>query len=297
MARFRLALGPIPFYHQVYLHLKSAIDSGEWPAGHRVPPERELATHYGCSVITVRRALDELAREQRLERTRGRGTFVLPARIDRDLEEPMSFTEEMQTRGFDPETRLIAARPESATVRVAAALQLEPGSPTLFLERLRLADGAPLLLEQVHLPAERFPGLLASDLEHASLYGILTERYGTQVVRARETFEPVLLRSREAGLLGAAPRTPALLVEGIAYSAAGHPVEFGRTYVRGDRTRYYVERSVVVNPERNRSRAARQLVAAGRQGSESGNGRQLPRPEEEEDDRKRNAPPPSSHPS
>ena len=43
-----------------------------------------------------------------------------------------------------------------------------------------------MLLEQVHLPADRFPGLLASDLEHNSLYGLLTERYGTRVVRARE---------------------------------------------------------------------------------------------------------------
>lgn len=263
MARFRLELGPIPFYHQVYLDLKSMIDNGQWTAGHRVPPERELATQYGVSVITVRRALDELAREQRLERTRGRGTFVLPQRIDRDLDEPMSFTEEMQTRGLDPETRLIAARPESAGEHVAAALRLEPGSPTLFLERLRLADGAPLLLEQVHLPAERFPGLLASDLERDSLYRILTERYDTQIVRAHETFEPVQLRSREAALLGATPRTLALLVEGTAYTRDGLPVEFGRTYVRGDRTRYYVERSVAVNPERNRNRAAaRQLATA-----------------------------------
>lgn len=265
MARFRLELGPIPFYHQVYLDLKSMIDSGRWAAGQRVPPERELATQYGVSVITVRRALDELAREQRLERTRGRGTFVLQQRIERDLDSPMSFTEEMQTRGFDPETRLVAARPESAGESVAAALQLESGSPTLFLERLRVADGEPLLLEQVHLPAERFPGLLASDLERDSLYRILTERYGTQIARARETFEPVLLRSREAELLHVAPRTPALLMEGTAYTRAGVPVEFGRTYVRGDRTRYYVERSVAVNPERNRNRAAaRPMVASER---------------------------------
>jgi GntR family transcriptional regulator len=267
VARYQLELGPIPLYHQVYLDLKAAIDSGEWGAGDRVPPERELAGRYGCSVITVRHALGELTREQRLERTRGRGTFVLPTRIDRDLEEPMSFTEEMQTRGFDPETRLVVARSEPAGETVAAALELPPGAPTLFLERLRLADGQPLLLEQVHLPAARFPGLLASDLEHDSLYRILTERYDTHIVRARETFEPVLLLSREAGLLAREPRTPALLVEGIAFTADGVPVEFGRTYVRGDRTRYYVERSVVVGAGQSRPRhAERELVAAGRQG-------------------------------
>src|SRR6476660_3993375 len=85
LARFRLELGPIPFYHQVYLDLRATIDDGRWPAGHQVPPERELAKSYGVSLITIRRALDELAREQRVERTRGRGTFVLAPIIERDL--------------------------------------------------------------------------------------------------------------------------------------------------------------------------------------------------------------------
>ena len=242
MARYRLELGPVPLHHQVYLDLQAALDSGEHAPGDRLPPERELARRYGCSLITVRRALDELSREGRLQRHQGRGTFVLPPRLDRDIGESMSFTAEMQRRGLDPETRLLAARPQAASESVAAALALELGSPTLYLERLRLAAGEPLLLEMVHLPAERFPGLLASDLEHNSLYDILTERYETPIVRAREALEPVLLPAREARLLGLEPRSLALLVEGIAYTADDTPVEFGRTYVRGDRTRYYVER-------------------------------------------------------
>jgi len=247
MARFRLELGPIPLHHQVYLDLKSALDAAEWRPGDRLPTERQLADRYGCSLITIRRALSELVREGRLERTRGRGTFVLHPRIDRDFEGELSFTDEMQLRGLDPETRLVGARPESAGEAVAHALEVELGSPTLYLERLRLAGGEPLLLEQVHLPAERFPGLLATDLERGSLYDLLTERYGVRVAKAREFLEPVLLRAREARLLGRKPGSPALLIEGIASTSDGKPVEYGRTFVRGDRTRYYVER-VVVRP-------------------------------------------------
>jgi GntR family transcriptional regulator len=245
MVRFRFELGPVPLHHQVYLDLRAALDTGEWRPGDLLPPERQLAGRYGCSLITVRRALSELTREGRLERTRGRGTTVLRPRIERDFAGTMSFTEEMQDRGLDPETRLIASRPESAGEVVAAALQIEPGAPTLYVERLRAAAGEPLLLEQVHLPAERFPGLLASDLEHGSLYDLLTARYGTRIVRARESLEPVLLKAREARLLAQRPRTPALQIEGIAYGADGIPVEFARSYVRGDRTRYYIERVVV----------------------------------------------------
>lgn len=276
MARFRLELGPVPLHHQVYLDLRAALDNGEWRPGDLLPPERQLAGRYGCSLITVRRALSELTREGRIQRTRGRGTTVLQPRIERDFGGTLSFTEEMQDRGLDPETRLIGARPESAGEVVGAALGIEPGSPTLYVERLRVAGGEPLLLEQVHLPAERFPGLLASDLEHGSLYDLLTARYGTRIVRAREALEPVLLHAREARLLGQRPRAPALLIEGTAFGADGAPVEFARSYVRGDRTRYFVERIVVraswdadpataeagaaAPPHRRASRVARQTT-------------------------------------
>jgi len=124
------------------------------------------------------------------------------------------------------------------------ALAITVGGSTHRLERLRLVDGEPLLLEQVHLAADRFPGLLEYDFERDSLYEVLSTRYGTRVIRAREAIEPVMLRAREARLLAQDPGRPALLVEGTAFDEDGIVVEFGRTFVRGDRTRYYVDRAV-----------------------------------------------------
>ena len=245
MARFRLLAGPVPLHHQVYLDLRAALDAGEWRAGDRLPPERELAERYGCSLITVRRALGDLARERRLERTRGRGTFVTRPPIDLDLDGSMSFTEEVQQLGHDPATRVVTARTVAADTAVAEALDIAIGASVVHVERLRMADGEPLLLEQVFLPEARFPGLLAGDLEHGSLYELLDERYDTRVARARESLEPIALPQREAHLLGVEPHRPALRIEGLAYDPSGRPVEFARSYVRGDRTRYYVERVVV----------------------------------------------------
>lgn len=245
MARFQLERGPIPLHHQVFRDLRAALDANEWRPGDRMPTERELAERYGCSLITVRHALGELVREGRIERTRGRGTYVLQPRIDRDIAGSMSFAEEMQRRGLDPGTRVVTGRIEPAGESVAAALEIPADAPVVYLERLRLGDGEPLILEQARLPAERFAGLLAFDLERRSLYDILAERYGARIVRAREAVEPVVLRAREAGLLEVPSRSLALLIEGVAYDAEGVPIESARSYVRGDRTRYYLERDVV----------------------------------------------------
>jgi GntR family transcriptional regulator len=245
MARFQLERGPIPLHHQVFRDLRAALDANEWKPGERMPTERELALRYGCSLITVRHALGELVREGRIERTRGRGTFVLQPRIDRDIAGSMSFAEEMQRRGLDSATRLITGRIEPAGDTVAGALGIAADAPVVYLERVRLGGGEPLILEQARLPAERFPGLLAFDLERRSLYDVISERYATRIVRARESVEPVILRAREAGLLDLPARSLALRIDGVAFAADGTPVESARSFVRGDRTRYYLERDVV----------------------------------------------------
>ena len=245
MARFTLEPGPIPLHHQVFRDLSAALDGHEWKPGDRMPTERDLAERYGCSLITVRHALGELVREGRIERTRGRGTFVVQPRIDRDIAGSMSFAEEMQRRGLDPATRLVTGRIEPAGNVVGGLLGLDADAPVVYLERVRLGGGEPLILEQARLPAERFPGLLAFDFEHRSLYDILGERYETRVVRARESVEPVSLRSREAKLLGVSNRSLALQIDGVAFGADEVPVEVARSFVRGDRTRYYLERDVV----------------------------------------------------
>ena len=245
MARFQLERGPIPLHHQVFRDLSAALDGNEWAAGDRMPTERDLAERYGCSLITVRHALGELVREGRIERTRGRGTFVLQPRIERDIAGSMSFAEEMERRGLDPATRLVTGHIEPAGDVVGGLLGLDADAPVVYLERVRLGGGEPLILEQARLPAERFPGLLAFDFEHRSLYDILAERYDTRVVRARESVEPVGLRAREAKLLAVPTRSLALQIDGLAFAADGPPVESARSFVRGDRTRYYLERDVV----------------------------------------------------
>jgi GntR family transcriptional regulator len=238
---FRLEPGPIPLHHQVYLRLRAALNAGEWLPGDRLPGERELAQRFDCSVITVRQALGELERERRLRRMRGRGTFVTEPPIERDLTELTSFTEEMNRRGLDPQTKLIVAESREADEAAVRALQLRPGALVIFLERLRCIGDQPLLLEQVHLPESRFGDLLNADMVEGSLYQALASQYNVRLVRARETIEPILPAAREARLLQQDRRRPALLLELIAFEAAGTPVEYCRAIIRGDRAKYYVE--------------------------------------------------------
>lgn len=243
MTRFRLEPGPVPLHHQVYLDLAAALDDGTWKLGERLPPERELASRYGCSLITVRQALAALAREGRLERARGRGTFARRPPIVRDIAARAGFADEMRARGLAPYATVVTSRLEPAPAAVAAALRIAAGSPTAYLERVRGADGVPYLLEQAHLSAGRFPGLLSEDFTAASLYEVLDRRFGVRIAGTRETISAVVPSAREASLLGLRAAGPAICLEGTASGEDGAPVEHSRTIVSPESARYFIETS------------------------------------------------------
>ena len=65
-----------PRYRRLKCWIENQIASGDWPVGHRIPPETELMGTHEISRGTVRRALDELEFEGRVRRQAGQGTFI-----------------------------------------------------------------------------------------------------------------------------------------------------------------------------------------------------------------------------
>ena len=65
-----------PRYHQVYVTLRTWVRDGTYKPGEQIPTEPQLCEMFGVSRITVRKAIDNLAKEGWLLRQQGRGTFV-----------------------------------------------------------------------------------------------------------------------------------------------------------------------------------------------------------------------------
>ena len=65
-----------PIYIQIHNQIKQAIEAGRWAAGDRIPSERELASQFDVSRMTLRQAIQTLVDEGILERRVGAGTFV-----------------------------------------------------------------------------------------------------------------------------------------------------------------------------------------------------------------------------
>ncbi|HEY1640771.1 MAG TPA: GntR family transcriptional regulator [Streptosporangiaceae bacterium] len=229
------------FHAQIEDWLAGAIAAGELAPGDRLPSEHDLAAWLGVSRMTLRHALSELVRRGLVTRTVGRhgGTFVAAAKLDQDVTTLTGFSEQLRRHGMVAGARVLAAAPRPAGPAAAAALGLAPGDPVHEVRRIRLADGLPMVLERSQFPAALFPGLLECRLD-GSLYELLADRYGQRPHRARETFEPVIARVREAEALEVADGAPLMQVERTAYSRAGQPLEYARDLFRGDRTRLVI---------------------------------------------------------
>jgi GntR family transcriptional regulator, N-acetylglucosamine utilization regulator len=239
-----VALGGEPLYSVVASRAQEHITSGDWKEGDRLPPERQLCRDFGVSRATLRQALGELEERGLITRHQGRGTFVAHPRLQLPIAGAFSIRDAIESRGITMTTKVLQVETIEASRQLATDLACLPGDPIVYIERLRIGDGEPMVLDTAHLRAQLFPGLENTDFERRSLYDVLEADYGRTIAEARETLEPVILTPRECALLGVAPHTTALLTRRVTIDSAGVVIALGHVLLRGDRSRYLYKRVV-----------------------------------------------------
>ena len=248
-----------PAYAQIEDRVAEAVRAGELKPGDRLPSERKLAEQLRVSRMTLRQALDSLARRGLVVRAVGRrgGTFVAEPKIERNLGDVSGLTQQLRRQGHEASADVVSAQSVRAGRWAAEALSVPEGSRVFEVVRLRYSDGEPLALERSLFPAKRFPGLLECPLD-GSLYDLLQRVFDVRFSRAIERLEPVVADRNEATLLGVKTGAPLLAVDRTAYGDDLTPVEWARDLFRGDRTRVVVETSLT-----DQAAALRALAASG----------------------------------
>lgn len=222
---------PVPLYHQLAEQLSAAIEDGTLKPGDPFENELALAERLMLSRPTVRRAIAELVSRGLLVRRRGIGTTVASQVIHR-RDELTSLYEDMDRRGQRPSTKVLEIRHDQVNEDAAAALGLDPRTPLLFVERLRLADDVPAALMHNWLPP-RLADVAEEDLGENSLYAVMRAR-GVRFAVAHQTIGARRPTPRERKLLGLANGDPLLTMARRAYDASGVAVEYGDHCYRYD---------------------------------------------------------------
>jgi GntR family transcriptional regulator len=236
---FRLERGARrPLWAQLYDELRRRVVAAEFVG--RFPTDRELVERYGVSRHTVREAVRRLDADGLLDRRRGRGgTRVKPAEFSQPVGTLYSLFREIEARGVVQESvvRMLEVRRDA---EVAATLELDPDGDLVYLERLRLAGGAPLALDRVWLPFSVAGPLLEADFTRTALYDQLNQHCDAAPDAGRERIQPVLPTAEERRLLGVGLRAAAFAIERLT-SCRGRKIEWRHSLVRGDRYAFLLE--------------------------------------------------------
>lgn len=207
--------------------------------GDMLPSENEFCQAYGISRTTVRQTLRELEAQGLIVRKRGIGTFIQEQKVSRRLGNLYSFSEDMKKLGLEPGSKVLS-------FRLVARDECKPpvkrfdSERLIEVQRLRLADGRPLLLERTYLSVELCPNLSWESLESSSLYGLLTDRYGLKPERAIETYEAVLMRKDEAQALQCEAGQPAFMLSRSTWDSGDRLIEYTVSIMPSSRSKFEI---------------------------------------------------------
>lgn len=234
----RQAAAP-PLYSQVQARLLERIRRDLRP-GELLPTQTALAREFGASLITIKRALHDLARQGYLQSTRGRGTVVTRPVIADDRSEISSWTDAMTGLGREPRTVFSSVQVHRPSRELAGLLHLRSRERTVRLDRHRALDGRPFCLMTNELPLGLVPDLPASGLPEESLYAWLRERHGLVPHRADEEVAARPPTPEESRFLGREVDI-VLVIRRHTRLRDGRPLEVAQMTADARQYRYRVE--------------------------------------------------------
>jgi len=221
-----------PLYKKMYQELRARIEKGTFPEGGQLPTEQELASEFQVSRGTARHAISRLVQDGAVERTAGRGTFVLSRRLVYSARELLGFTGHIRASGRVPSSEVIDVSVIDAAENTHGTEFGADVESLLSIERVRKADGEPVALEHLLLPLPRFAGLKDVPLEKVSIYDTLEEQFGIRLGVGEFTLNIADINNRQAGLLAENPGASAFLMSGTVIDEDSRPAVAVRCYYR-----------------------------------------------------------------
>lgn len=231
---------PLPLYYQIKEIILEMIKNEELGPGDAIPPERELCAIQGVSRMIVNKAILELVNEGALYRVQGKGTYVSKPKEYQKLSQLTGFTEEMVSKGYNTDTKILSFEIKKSTKRIQGILKIKENDEVIKIKRLRFIKGEPIAIETVWIAKELVPDMTEDMIEGKSLYYILKNQYNYDLEKAEETVEPKILNTYEIQMLENTLNNLALLFKKIVYTKNDVPLEYTEAVYRGDKYKYEI---------------------------------------------------------
>jgi GntR family transcriptional regulator len=227
-----------PLYQQIFDVLRDEILAGTYDHDRALPSEKQLEERFRVSRITIRRAIDELARGGLVDRAKGRATRVTerPAAIFADVDDELA---NMLAVISNLKIKVINFRWIPADAFVAERLRMETGEKLLWITRLRSGDSGPVMHSSLHLPRWAGEGFTREDLAQGQIVTLLRQR-GVDLASAEQTLSAAPCPDGIAARLNLEPGAPIFFIRRVIYDSQGRPAMFTDVSFRWDCFTYHM---------------------------------------------------------
>ena len=180
--------------------------------------------------MTVREAVRVLVEEGYVVRVHGVGTHVAPRPpLHHSLDINFSYMQLIAASGRVPGARCLSARRVSATRLVAERLGLVAGVPVVRLERVRTADGEPVIVSIDHIVAPVMADHLGRAALQRSMYDLLGV-LGHPVHHGEASLTPAAADAWTSRILGCEPGTLLQRIDQVDFDAQGNRVMYSQEW-------------------------------------------------------------------
>ncbi|MCR6107007.1 GntR family transcriptional regulator [Salipaludibacillus agaradhaerens] len=232
-----------PLYLQVIDRIKQDIEDGAYETGERLPSEFQLSKQLGVSRATLREALRMLEDESIIIRRHGVGTFINSKPLfSSGIEELFSVTDMIKRGNKEPGTNFLSSSIEKPSEDDQRRFYDEQMDDMIVLERVRTADGEPVVYCLDKIPKHHLPDYVSH--EEQSMFDQL-EKNGNTITYAMTQIEPLGYHERVSEILACDPETALLVLKQMHYNEQEEPVLYSLNYFRADKFKFHVLRKRV----------------------------------------------------
>ncbi len=224
-------------YEIISTEIRERIKDGRYSPEQSIPDEHSLSEEFGCSRMTIKRALDVLVSEGLLLRKRGHGTFIIQSamhdqRLNVISEETLGLSNLVKDKPVT--SKVIEFNIQFPTAQVAEQLAISEETPVYHIIRLRIVGEEPYVMEETYMPAQLVPGINDKVL-NASIYNYMKDSLDLKIGGAHRKIKASKSNELDRKYLGSKPDDPVLEVEQVGFLNNGVPFEYSFSRHRYDR--------------------------------------------------------------
>ena len=221
-----------PMYKQIENYVLDLIQSDRIKEGEFIPSEKQLSEEFNVTRMTVRSALNNLARDGYISRQPGIGSKVIKNHITDNIATVTSFTKEMTGKGYEVSNIVHDFMIVEADEELKDNLSLELGENVWRVKRIRLANEERISYMITYMPVKLFPNLKRSHCE-GSLYEYIESECQFEIAASNRSVKAMISNEELMEVLELEESEPILYIKQTSALSNGEVFEYSHTYHLG----------------------------------------------------------------